>query len=80
MKVVGGVCLPEQDIQSFIDQFNHCYGPMGLKIDPPIFVQNSMMPKQLVPVGAGHFNPFRARMTKESGQRLIDNTDPKPVE
>jgi hypothetical protein len=73
-KVVGGVCLPEQDIQNFIDQFNHCYGPMGLKIDPPVFVQNTVSPKILIPVGAGHYNPFRVRSTSTSDPSQTDNS------
>lgn len=60
-KVVGGVALPEEGLQQFVDQFNHCYGPMGLKIDLPICVvaAESDKPKKLIPVGAGHYNPFR---------------------
>jgi hypothetical protein len=60
-KVVGGVCLPEADVQIFINQFNHCYGPLGLKIDPPACIQTADIPMKIVPVGAGHYNPFRVR-------------------
>jgi hypothetical protein len=72
-KVVGGVCLPEEDIQNFIDQFNHCYGPMGLKIDQPVFVQGAPKPKKTVPVGAGLHNPFRARSAPTSDQQNPDS-------
>jgi hypothetical protein len=60
-KVVGGVALPEQGIQQFVEQFNHCYGPMGLKIDVPLCILSGdpEKPKKLIPVGAGHYNPFR---------------------
>lgn len=60
-KVIGGVCLPEQDPLDFIDQFNHCYGPMGLRIDLPLSLTLVDSPKQMIPVGAGHYNPFRKR-------------------
>ncbi len=58
-KVIGAICLPEEDVQEFIDQFNHCYGPLRMHIEP-----NRLMPlatpTQLFPVGAAHRRPLRA--------------------
>ncbi len=63
-KVVGAICLPEADIQEFIDQFNHCYGPLRMRIEPPAYVP--MVPGVLLPVGAGLRNPLRP-------PRVVDN-------
>ena len=60
-KVVGGVCLPEEDTQEFIDQFNHLYGPAGLKIDQPPFLATCDRTQRLIPVGAGHYKPIRPK-------------------
>jgi len=60
-KVVGGICLPNKDVGLFIDQFNHCYGPMRLKIDEPSGTQRPSSLETLVPVGAGLFDPFRPK-------------------
>lgn len=49
-KVVGAICLPEEELQDFIDEFNHCYGPLNLHIDKPAFCVASNHP--LIPVGA----------------------------
>lgn len=73
-KIVGGVCLPEHDIQSFIDQFNHCYGPMGLKIDQPAFVNGPPGSRHLIPVGAGHYNPFKDRSGSNANPVKSDNS------
>lgn len=54
-KVIGGVCLPEADVQEFIEQFNHCYGPLGMKIEPPAFIP--LTSPVLVPVGAARRRP-----------------------
>lgn len=56
-KVIGAICLPEEDPQEFIEQFNHCYGPMRMKIEPPASVPKRTTP--LLPVGAKLRNPFR---------------------
>ncbi len=50
-RVVGAICLPEEDLQKFIDQFNHCYGPLRMRIEPPRFI--ALPPSMLRPVGAG---------------------------
>lgn len=55
-KVVGAICLPEEDLQEFIEQFNNCYGPMRLHIDPPTYVP--LAPPMLIPVGAEHRRPL----------------------
>lgn len=49
-KIVGAICLPEDATQEFIDEFNHCYGPLNLQIEPPVFLPLRI--KTLVPVGA----------------------------
>jgi hypothetical protein len=49
-KVVGAICLPEADVQDFINQFNRCYGPMGLHIDMPSHLP--VKPVVVVPIGA----------------------------
>ncbi|MCR9294315.1 MAG: hypothetical protein NXI32_16475 [bacterium] len=49
-KVVGAVCLPEEDVLEFIAEFNRCYGPLSMHIEPP---QDASSSKQaIVPVGA----------------------------
>lgn len=60
-KVVGGICLPQENLDEFIDQFNHCYGPLRMKIEVPVGVDRIGPPAPLLPVGAGMFNPFRLR-------------------
>ena len=49
-KVVGAICLPEEEIQEFIEEFNHCYGPLNLHIETPDFCIAPDHP--LIPVGA----------------------------
>jgi hypothetical protein len=60
-KVVGGICLPEENLGEFIDQFNHCYGPLKMKIEVPIGITRASPAPPILPVGAGMFNPFRSR-------------------
>lgn len=55
-RVVGAICLPEEDTQDFIDQFNHCYGPLQMHIDPPEFLPVTRT--HLFPVGASR--PLRS--------------------
>ena len=55
-KVVGAICLPEEDVQDFIEQFNRCYGPMGMHIDMPSHLQPR--PGVLLPVGASARSPI----------------------
>ncbi|QDV26222.1 hypothetical protein [Aureliella helgolandensis] len=57
-KVVGAICLPEEDVQEFIDQFNNCYGPMRMCIERPKFGPKA--PAVLIPVGANFRKPLRA--------------------
>ncbi len=49
-RIVGAICLPEAGIRDFVDEFNHCYGPLQLQIDLPAFVPAAEHP--LIPVGA----------------------------
>ncbi|MBX3422758.1 MAG: hypothetical protein KF752_14480 [Pirellulaceae bacterium] len=52
MKIVGGICLPETDVFQFIDNFNHCYGPLKMKIDLPTGAQRPAGSQILQPIGA----------------------------
>lgn len=52
-RVVGSICLPEEDQQEFIDQFNNCYGPLRLHIEPmPIAAVHPVAVRPIRPVGA----------------------------
>jgi hypothetical protein len=54
-RVVGTICLPEEDPQVFIDDFNNCYGPLRLHIEPlklPHLVPVPLRPVR--PVGANY--------------------------
>jgi hypothetical protein len=60
-KVIGAICLPEADVQEFIDQFNHCYGPLRMHIETPRFIPlPGMASGPVCPVGSTHRRPFRA--------------------
>ncbi|HBE67988.1 MAG TPA: hypothetical protein DDW52_07545 [Planctomycetaceae bacterium] len=48
-RIVGPICLPEEDTQEFIEQFNHCYGPLRLQISGPALLPT---PNRIAPVGA----------------------------
>ena len=56
-KVVGAICLPEEAEQDFIEQFNHCYGPLRLHIESAGLPEAS--PTMIVPVGAALRCPLR---------------------
>lgn len=57
-RVVGSVCLPEEDQQEFIDEFNHCYGPLRLRIELKPHSNEKLVPlRTLRPVGA----PYQPR-------------------
>lgn len=52
-RVVGSICLPEDDQQDFIDQFNNCYGPLHLHIEPmPTRCDKPVPVRPVRPVGA----------------------------
>ncbi|MCC6508390.1 MAG: hypothetical protein IT423_04740 [Pirellulaceae bacterium] len=52
-RVVGTICLPEEDPQEFIDDFNNCYGPLRLHIEPVQIPGGPPVPVRPVrPVGA----------------------------
>jgi hypothetical protein len=65
-KVIGAICLPDENPQEFIEQFNHCYGPMRMKIDPPAYLE--LIPTALLPVGAAVRDPFRPSIAGDSHQ------------
>lgn len=57
--IVGAVCLPDdENIHEFIEQFNHCYGPMRMRIetDRPLPPRPT---KVIVPVGASYRQVLR---------------------
>ncbi|MFK7735550.1 MAG: hypothetical protein AB8B50_05970 [Pirellulaceae bacterium] len=65
-KVVGGICLPEENTGAFIEEFNLCYGPINLQIAAPDFV---VMPEHpLLPVGATKPKPFFYGPNPSSGK------------
>lgn len=52
-RIVGSICLPEEDLQEFIDQFNNCYGPLRLHIEEMPTTRIQGVPLRPVrPVGA----------------------------
>lgn len=55
-RVVGSICLPEEDQQEFIDQFNNCYGPLSLHIEPIPCIETPVAARAIRPVGA-NFKP-----------------------
>lgn len=59
-RVIGAICLPESELQEFIEQFNHCYGPLRMHIEPPKYMPLAATSAPLVPVGSTHRRPFRA--------------------
>ena len=69
-KVVGSICLPEEDIQDVIEQVNHCYGPIMLKIEPPGFL--SFPSNAMLPVGAD----TRPRVPLPKPFKIEDSTRP----
>ncbi len=57
-RVVGSICLPEEDQQEFIDQFNNCYGPLRLHIEPlPVAPGKPIPVRPVRPVGAVYKRP-----------------------
>jgi hypothetical protein len=58
--VVGAICLPDEELQEFIEQFNHCYGSIGMRIEvPPCAAPLLAAPTRVLPVGAGHRQPLK---------------------
>ncbi|MGN6543868.1 MAG: hypothetical protein ACTHK7_02380 [Aureliella sp.] len=51
-RFVGTICLPEEDQQEFIDQFNNCYGPLRLHIEPMPPGRKAVATRPVRPVGA----------------------------
>ena len=49
-KIVGAICLPDDDLRDFIEQFNHCYGPLRLHIESTDYLPPS--PTRMIPVGS----------------------------
>ncbi len=58
--IVGAVCLPDEELQDFIEQFNHCYGSIGMRIEiPPGAAPIITGPTHVVPVGATFRQPLK---------------------
>ena len=58
--VVGAICLPDEELQEFIEQFNHCYGSIGMRIEAPAVVAGSIAGStRLLPVGATFRQPLK---------------------
>ena len=58
--VVGAVCLPDEELQEFIEQFNHCYGSIGMRIEvPPGSSLRLTGPCSVLPVGATFRQPLK---------------------
>lgn len=53
-RVVGAICLPEEDQQEFINEFNNCYGPLRMHIEPleTAAIGTPLPPRPIRPVGA----------------------------
>jgi hypothetical protein len=59
-KVVGAICLPEEELQDFIEQFNHCYGPLRMRVEMlPGTLRPFRVPTCIAPVGATFRQPFK---------------------
>ncbi len=59
-RIVGSICLPEEDQQEFIDQFNNCYGPMRMHIEPlPQLADKQKGVKPIRPVGSNYYRSKR---------------------
>ncbi len=59
-KVVGAICLPDEELQDFIEQFNHCYGPLGMRIEMLPGSQRPLkIPAYIAPVGATFRQPLK---------------------
>jgi hypothetical protein len=56
-EIVGSICLPDEDPQEFIDHFNHCYGPLSLRIEANLALPKP--PTPVLPVGAAYRSPLR---------------------
>lgn len=71
-RIVGAVCLPEENLLDFINEFNHCYGPMQLHIDTPVLPDEAEEP--LYPVGAKRKirRPTHPPQTAPSNNQLDD--------
>ncbi len=58
--VVGAVCLPDEELQEFIEQFNHCYGSIGMRIEAPAGSPQIIAgPTRVLPVGATFRQPLK---------------------
>lgn len=68
-KVVGAVCLPEEDLLEFIEEFNNGYGPLSMHIDAPATTP-AIEPRGMFPVGA--------RRVRSGNQAGVTNVDIPP--
>ena len=57
--VVGAICLPDDELQEFIEQFNHCYGSIGMRIEVPPGAGPMLTPIRVLPVGATFRQPLK---------------------
>lgn len=66
-RVVGAICLPEEFCAEFIEEFNYCYGPMRLWIEPidTGTVRKLAASTCVRPVGSG-FRRLPPRQTPDS--------------
>jgi|694.fasta_scaffold00289_30 hypothetical protein len=51
-RIVGAISLPDVDVSDFVEQFNHCYGPLKLNIDLPSGAKRPDAVQTRMPVGA----------------------------
>lgn len=56
-QIVGSICLPEEEAQEFIAHFNHCYGPLSLRIEANLPYPKPVAP--IMPVGADYRSPLK---------------------
>ncbi len=73
--VVGAVCLPDEELQDFIEQFNHCYGSIGMRIEVPAPVHYLASPVQPRVTSWGYV-PATAQATEAPINR--SRNKPKP--
>jgi hypothetical protein len=75
-KIVGAICLPDDDVQEFIADFNRCYGPLCLHIEAPELQTDKDLP--LLPVGARLSTLMYARATRGGSRKSLDSPNDNP--
>ena len=72
-KVVGAICLPEEELLEFIEQFNDCYGPMRMTIEEPEFL---VPPRSAgLPVGAHRRSSVFAPVLRKTQTPTLEERD-----